>query len=362
MGYALSSDFEASLTGRRVLVTGHSGFAGGWLVVWLRAIGCDVFGLALPPTTRPNLFTAAGIAEQMRSQFADVRDAAVVARAIADIQPDVIFHLAAQALVSRGFAEPLETLETNVMGTAHVLEAARSVPAVKAVVCITTDKVYADREWSWAYRENDALGGKDPYSASKACAELVASCYAATLATRGNGCLIATARGGNIIGGGDWSEDRIVPDFVRAVVSGQPLRLRSPDAVRPWQHVLALVHGCVVLAARLLDVGALFAGGWNLGPPDRDAVPVATLVDMLAKAWARPQLASDRPSFPETHFLHLDSTRARTQLGWRPPLDVDRAVRLSGEWYRDYYAKPSAALELTMAQIDEYRRVIACEQ
>jgi CDP-glucose 4,6-dehydratase len=348
--------FEATLAGRRALVTGHTGFTGGWLAMWLRGIGCEVTGLALAPETEPNLFSAAKVADHLESRIGDIRDFAVVRRAFEDARPTVVFHLAAQPLVSRAFALPLETFATNVIGTAHVLEAARLCASVKAVVCVTTDKVYADRDWEWGYREIDRLGGRDPYAASKTCAELVAGSYRAALVSRGNGCLIATARGGNIIGGGDWSDDRIVPDFVRAVFSSTPLILRSPAAVRPWQHVLALVHGYVLVAARLLEGGLEFADAWNFGPRESEAVPVEVLVDRLGKIWKRPQIGHRKSEFPETRFLGLDSTRARTVLGWRPPLDFDATVRLTAEWYRDFHTQPSSAPQVTAGQIDGYRR------
>jgi CDP-glucose 4,6-dehydratase len=348
--------FEAALAAQRVLVTGHTGFTGGWLALWLRAIGCEVTGLALPPDGEPNLFSCARIGAQLSSRFGDIRDFATVKQAMEAARPSVVFHLAAQPLVSRGFADPLETFATNVIGTAHVLEAARLQADVKAVVCVTTDKVYADHDRQEGHRESDRLGGRDPYAASKAAAELVAACYRDTMAGRGNRVLIATARGGNIIGGGDWSRDRIVPDFVRATVSGTPLTLRNPDAVRPWQHILALVHGYLVLASRLIEGDAGCADAWNFGPRDGDAVPVQALVDQLGKIWRRPEINLATGTFPETHFLHLDSTKARSQLGWQPALDFADAVTLTAEWYREFHARPSSAAELTAAQIDRYRQ------
>ena len=356
--WLLSLDFEAPLRGKRVFVTGHTGFTGGWLVTWLKRLGCDVAGLALAPVTEPNLFTAAHIADGINSVVGDIRDLAVVRSAIDRHRPAVIFHLAAQPLVSRSFVDPVETFSTNAIGTVNVLEAARLSPDVKAIVCITTDKVYRDQDWSWGYREIDPLGGKDPYSASKACAELIAGSYRATLAARGNGVLIANARGGNIIGGGDWLADRIVPDFVRAVISKTPISLRNPEAVRPWQHVMALAHGYLVLAARLLEGDENAADNWNFGPSHDDAKPVRQLVEQLSAAWTRPKIVYAKAGFPETRLLHLDSTKARSLLRWCPPLTFDQTVQLTAEWYRGFSAQPAQARQLTAQQIDRYRESI----
>lgn len=351
-------DFEALLRGQRVFVTGHTGFTGGWLVTWLKKLGCGVGGLGLAPITEPNLFTVADVADGIVSEIGDIRDLSVVRAAIDRHRPTVIFHLAAQPLVSRSFVDPIETFSTNAMGTANVLEAARLSSTTKAVVCITTDKVYRDQDWCWGYREVDPLGGKDPYSASKACAELIAGSYRATLAARGNGVLIANARGGNIIGGGDWSADRIVPDFVRAVQSNEPISLRNPEAVRPWQHVMALVHGYLTLAGRLLQGDRGAANNWNFGPSQDDAKPVRTLVERLSAAWTCPEVVYAAGSFPETRFLHLDSTKARAELGWRPPLTFDQTVRMTAEWYRDFSSQPAQARQLIIRQIDSYRESI----
>lgn len=350
--------FEAALHGERIFVTGHTGFTGGWLVTWLKRIGCDVAGLALEPATEPNLFTAANVAEGIESTIGDIRDLATVRAAVERHRPSTIIHLAAQPLVSRSFVDPIETFATNALGTVNVLETARVTPGVKAVVCITTDKVYRDQDWVWGYRELDPLGGKDPYSASKACAELVAASYRATLAERGNGVLIANARGGNIIGGGDWSADRIVPDFVRAVTTRQPISLRSPGAVRPWQHVLALVHGYLVLAARLLAGDRVAADNWNFGPRDDAARTVGDLVEQLGAAWTRPEIGYTRGSFPETRFLHLDSTKARTLLDWVPPLSFADTIELTAGWYRDFAANAADAAQITVRQIEQYREVV----
>ncbi|WP_298258664.1 CDP-glucose 4,6-dehydratase [Bradyrhizobium sp.] len=351
-------DFEAPLKAERIFVTGHTGFTGGWLVSWLKRIGCDVAGLALAPNTEPSLFAAADIANGMASDIGDIRDFKTVRTAIERHRPSVIIHLAAQPLVSKSFDDPLETFATNALGTAHVLEAARLTPGVKAVVCITTDKVYRDQDRVWGYREQDPLGGKDPYSASKACAELVAASYRATLTERGNGVLIANARGGNIIGGGDWSADRIVPDFARAVTTGLPINLRNPAAVRPWQHVMALVHGYLVLAARLLGGDRVAADNWNFGPGDEASRTVGDLVEQLATVWTRPAITYAAGSFPETRFLHLDSTKARTLIGWAPPLSFAETVRLTADWYREFAADPAKAAQITARQIEQYREVV----
>jgi len=348
--------FEDAIRGRRVWLSGHTGFTGGWFVLWLKTLGCRVSGLALAPDTEPNLFTAARIADGIDSEIGDIRDFGTVRASIERARPEVIFHVAAQPLVSRSFAEPVETIATNVLGTAHVLEAARQVPGVKAAVCVTTDKVYADLNAGSGYREDDRLGGKDPYAASKVGAEMVAGCYAATLSARGNGCRIATARGGNIIGGGDWSQDRIVPDFVRALVSSRPLVLRRPEAVRPWQHVLALVHGYLALAARLLDDKSGDVSAYNFGPTEGEIVTVRELVGRLCSNWTSPALEFVEGSFPETQVLQVDSAKARRELGWRPPLSLDDTIGLTAAWYRDFYARPEAARDLTMAQIEDYRR------
>ena len=350
------AEVEGSFRGRRILVTGHTGFTGGWLCLWLKSLGAEVTGLSLLPNTEPNLFTDADVKQGMTSIIGDIRDFSVVADAVRRTQPDVIFHLAAQPLVSRAFDDPLETFATNVLGTAHVMEAARSTPGVKALVCVTTDKVYKDQSWPWGYREVDTLGGKDPYSASKACTELVAATYYATLASRGNGLRIATARGGNIIGGGDWSENRIVPDFMRAMSAEKPLTIRNPDAVRPWQHVLALVHGYLMLADRLLHTDTDLS--WNFGPRSDEAKSVGELLSALQSAWKELRIERVPGGFPETHFLHLDSTKAKRELGWLPGVDFNRTIEFTVDWYRCYIENgPQSTRAITLEQIDHYRKL-----
>jgi CDP-glucose 4,6-dehydratase len=354
-------DFEHSLAGRRVFVTGHTGFTGGWACLWLRQIGCAVAGFSLPPETNPSLFAAANIAGDVTSSFGDICDYEALRRALSEAEPDLVLHLAAQPLVRRSYREPLRTFMVNAQGTAHVLEAARSVKSVRGVLCITTDKVYENREWEWPYRENDPLGGRDPYSASKAAAEMVARSYAVSYShATGEGPAVAVARGGNIIGGGDWSEDRLVPDFARAVIAGSDLEIRYPDATRPWQHVLALVQGYLTILAGLTsDHPGSVARAWNLGPSDGQQHSVRDVLELLSTFWVRPSLkfASKQPH--EAQALALDSSLARNLLGWRTSWDTTRVVAETAAWYRDYYADPSSARALTLAQIDAWRAELA---
>lgn len=353
----LKLDFENSLAGKKIFVTGHTGFTGGWACLWLKSIGADIAGYSLEPDTKPSLFEATRLAEDRQSTFGDICDYNSLYGAISNFQPDLILHLAAQPLVRRSYREPLRTFLVNAQGTAHVLEAARSVKSVKGVLCITTDKVYKNNEWPWPYRENDPLGGKDPYSASKAAAEMVIQSYAASYPwSDGQGPAIATARGGNIIGGGDWSEDRLIPDFVRAVVQGHALTLRYPDATRPWQHVLALVHGYLVILSGLAsgDPGRV-AKAWNLGPQDARQYSVRDVLELMSHSWKRPALEYMDNPLPEAQALALDSSLARNQLGWSPAWDTERVVRETAAWYRDYYANPDSARAITIAQINAWR-------
>jgi CDP-glucose 4,6-dehydratase len=347
--------FEQVLLGKKVLVTGHTGFTGSWLCLWLSTLGCKVSGFSLAPNTKPSLFEAANVGDGVNSMIGDLRDMGAVTEAVSRAQADIIFHLGAQPLVSRSFDDPIESYAVNALGTAHVLEAARHSPSVKAVVCITTDKVYDDQDWDWGYRETDPLGGKDPYSASKACAELIVSSYRRTMMARGNGALVGVARGGNIIGGGDWAENRIVPDFVRAIDEGAPLVIRHPEAVRPWQHVMALVHGYLVLGAKLLEGDASCAKSYNFGPSTNEAKSVGDLLTGLIAHWKDPGVNLAPSGFPETRFLHVDSSVARRTLGWAPPIGFDDTMRLTAHWYKDYYANPLGARAATLSQIEDYR-------
>ena len=344
--------------GKRVFLTGHTGFKGTWLALWLRRLGADVTGFALPPD-HPSLAEDAGIEHRITSIRGDIRDRAALAGAFEATNPEIVLHLAAQALVRLSYQQPVETFATNVMGTAHVLEAARQAPCVRALVSVTTDKCYENREWVWPYRETDALGGHDPYSASKACAELVTAAWRRSflsLERPGKPLLaVATARAGNVIGGGDWSLDRLVPDCVRAFAAGQTVQIRSPHATRPWQHVLEPLCGYLLLAERLWTAGQNFAEAWNFGPAMDDVQPVSTVVQLLAQAWGGDATwhISEGPHPHEAGFLAVDPSLARKRLGWRPRLQLESALEWTGRWYRQHAAGTDAA-RLVAADIERY--------
>ena len=355
------TDFEAVLKDRKVLVTGHTGFTGGWACLWLQSLGATVSGYSLPPETHPSLFAVAGVESAIaESTFGDICEYEQLLNAMRAFEPELVLHLAAQPLVRRSYREPLRTFQVNAQGTAHVLEAARTT-GVRGVVCVTTDKVYSNNEWPWPYRENDPLGGKDPYSASKAAAEMVIQSYAASFPyLDGKGPAIATARGGNIVGGGDWSEDRLVPDFVRSVGSGATLTLRYPDATRPWQHVLSLVHGYLMLMAKLAGPNPMaFARAWNLGPQDPRQYSVREVFELMGNAWKFPLIEYMNNPLPEAGALALDSSIARNLLGWIPPWDTPRVIAQTANWYQAYTHDPEQAKTITLAQIDAYRRALA---
>ncbi|ORW91937.1 CDP-glucose 4,6-dehydratase [Mycobacterium sp. IEC1808] len=325
--------FGAAYRGRRVLVTGHTGFKGSWLCMWLQALGAEVTGVGLDPWTEPSHWDLLKLSIEDRR--VDVRDEAAVRKVFAEAKPEMVFHLAAQPLVRRSYREPVTTWATNVMGTVNVLEAVRHTPEVRAVVAITSDKCYENREWPWAYRERDRLGGHEPYSASKAAAELVSASYRAALLQDPSAPLLATARGGNVIGGGDWSEDRLVPDLARSVAAGEPLIIRSPHATRPWQHVLDLLSGYLLLGQRLLARDTTCATAWNFGPDEAGNRTVEHVLGHLARAW--PQIRWEVTSSPQPHeagLLHLDSAKARMHLGWRPVWDLEKTVHHTASWYR----------------------------
>ena len=343
---------------RRVFVTGHTGFKGSWLTAWLRSCDARVTGYALAPETQPNLFEAAGLETGIRSVLGDVRDADAVRSALSSSGADVVFHLAAQSLVRESYERPVDTYAINVMGTVNLLEAVRMTDGVRAVVVVTSDKCYENREWAWAYRENEPLGGHDPYSNSKACAELVTAAYRKSF-FHGGGPAVATARAGNVIGGGDWAKDRLVPDLLRAFEAGEPAAIRNARAVRPWQHVLEPLHGYLMLAEALVDLPA-FADAWNFGPNENDVRPVHWVADALAERWGRGASWRDDAATDAVHeamILKLDSSRARGSLGWKPRLTIEQALHWVVDWQRRFLEAPKRALDVTLEQIERYEAV-----
>ena len=344
-----------------MLVTGLTGFKGLWLGTWLEALGAQVSGLALPP--EPAVAAGwPGLDRVLPCRLGDVRDFGTVSAALRDFRPEVVFHLAAQPLVRRSYAEPVETFATNVMGTAHVLEAARCAGGVRAVVVITTDKCYENVGRQHSYAEADPLGGHDPYSASKACAEIVTAAYRRSYENEPGQPRIASARAGNVIGGGDWSEDRIVPDLVRGLIARRPVVLRRPEAVRPWLHVLEALSGYLMLGARLANEGGSFASAWNFGPPVADAVSVRELARHVVGCWGEGELVEQAvASGPhEARYLMLDATKAAAELGWRPLLTVRERAAWTVEWYRAWRDRPDSAWASARAQVGRYQE--CCER
>jgi CDP-glucose 4,6-dehydratase len=344
---------EAFWHGRRVLVTGHTGFKGSWLCLRLAGLGAEVAGFSDGVPTSPSLYETAGVEAVLTSIEGDVRELESVRRAFVEQRPEIVFHLAAQSLVRRSFANPVATYETNVLGTANALEAVRATESVRAVVVVTSDKVYAPTPGR-RHREGDPLGGEDPYSSSKASAELVTDAYRSSFFAGADAPAVATARAGNVIGGGDWATDRLIPDTVAALVAGEPLELRYPNAVRPWQHVLDALEGYLLLAERLRHDRSA-ADGWNFGPEHTEARTVEWVVGRVAELWGAPLpiAAPAGPQPPEAASLELDPGRARSELGWRPRWDLERALRATAEWYRRHAAGESAR-DLTLEQIESF--------
>lgn len=340
--------------GKRVFLTGHTGFKGGWLSLWLQQLGAEVTGYALQPPTTPSLFEVADVARDMTSVIGDIRDAAAVNKALCEASPDIVIHMAAQPLVRYSYANPVETYATNVMGTVHVLEAARQAGTVRALVNITSDKCYDNKEWVWGYREGEPMGGHDPYSSSKGCAELVTSAYRSSFC-QDSGLALATARAGNVIGGGDWATDRLVPDILRAFEGNRPVVIRNPHAVRPWQHVLEPLSGYLALAERLYTEGQAWAEGWNFGPHDDDARPVQWIVERMVRLWGDGATwqwdDGDHPH--EAHYLKLDISKAKARLGWSPRWDLAKALQNVIIWHQDWLAGKDVKT-LCMEQIRHY--------
>ena len=351
--------------GRRVLLTGHTGFKGSWLALWLSRLGAKVRGYSLDPCTEPNMFTLASVGSTVEDVRGDIRDYPKLENSVRDFAPEVVFHMAAQPIVRRSFADAVGTYATNVLGTVHVLEAVRQTPSVTAVVSITTDKVYQNREWVWPYRETDALGGYDPYASSKACAEIVCATYRSSFFStdrvQERHVALATARAGNVIGGGDWSEDRLIPDLVRGFFSGKPVLIRRPNAVRPWQHVLEPLRGYLMLAERLLALDTRFASAYNFGPGDDDTWPVERIANKWVQiwgdgaSWARDSDAGAH----EAHHLRLDASKARMELGWEPKLKIETALEWTIAWYRAWSRGENMA-NFTAKQIEDYGKLWSC--
>jgi CDP-glucose 4,6-dehydratase len=347
--------------GKAVLLTGHTGFKGSWLSLWLQSMGANVTGYALQPPTTPSLFVAAKVAEGMKSIEGDIRDYAALSAAFKQCQPEIVIHMAAQPLVRYSYANPVETYTTNVMGTVNLLEAVRSTGSVKAVVNVTSDKCYENREWVWGYRENEAMGGYDPYSSSKGCAELVTAAYRNSYfhpeKYLSHGVALASGRAGNVIGGGDWADDRLIPDIMRAITQGKPVNIRNPHAIRPWQHVLEPLAGYLQLAQKLHEEGAAYGEGWNFGPNEEDARPVQWIVEQLTRAWGEGASwvldGGDHPH--EAHYLKLDCSKAKVRLDWQPRWHLEETLGAIVDWHRAHRENKSMR-EFSLAQIQSFGR------
>jgi CDP-glucose 4,6-dehydratase len=331
--------------GKRVFLTGHTGFKGGWLALWLQEMGATVTGFALAPSTTPSLFDVGSVAQGMTSIIGDIRDLAALTAAMAQAKPDIVLHLAAQPLVRYSYDAPVETFATNVMGTVHLLEAMRTCGGIKACVVVSSDKCYENREWAWGYRENEAMGGYDPYSASKGCTELVTAAYRSSYFNPAryaeHGLALGSGRAGNVIGGGDWAADRLVPDLLGAFERKEVAVLRNPGAIRPWQHVLEPLSGYLVLAQRLYEDGAQFAEGWNFGPADADAQPVSWIAERMTQCWAdgaQYRIEANAAAPHEAHYLKLDCSKARADLSWTPRWSLARALDEVVGWHREFLA------------------------
>lgn len=346
--------------GKRVFITGHTGFKGSWLSLWLQQLGAAVTGYSLAPPTSPSLFEAAHVADGMVSLFGDIRDLNALKSAMQRSQPEIVIHMAAQSLVRLSYNQPAETYATNVMGTVHLLESVRHTPGVRAVVNITTDKCYENKEWEWGYREDEPMGGYDPYSNSKGCAELVTSAYRSSYFNADtysiHGVALASARAGNVIGGGDWAKDRLIPDILAAFEKSQPVEIRNPHAIRPWQYVMEPLRGYLMLAERLYSDGPAFAGGWNFGPHTDDAKPVDWIVCEMAKRWSAEARWEVNPGVHqhEAHYLKLDISKAGHRLKWQPITRLPGALGLVIDWAKARLDGANVR-DLTMSQIRTYQ-------
>ncbi len=346
-------------TNRRVLITGHTGFKGSWLCLLLHKLGADVYGYALDPPTSPSLFEEARIGELMTSFIGDIRDYDHLLKVMQQVQPEIVIHMAAQPLVRESYKIPVETYAINVMGTVHLLEACRNTKSVKAIVNVTTDKCYENKEWHWGYRENEPMGGYDPYSNSKGCSELVTSSYRNSYFNPAkyadHGVAVASARAGNVIGGGDWADDRLIPDFIRAITHGEEVQIRSPFAIRPWQHVLEPLTGYLTLAAKLFTEGAPYAQGWNFGPDDRDARNVEWITNTICELWGEGASFSidTNPQPHEANYLKLDCSKAKAELGWYPKWNIETTLKSIVDWNKAYLSGINMRI-VTENQIKKY--------
>ena len=342
-----------------VLLTGHTGFKGSWLSLWLQSMGAKVVGYALAPPTTPSLFVAANVAEGMVSIESDIRDFPALSAAFEKYQPEIVIHMAAQPLVRYSYAHPIETYSTNVMGAVHLLEAARLTKSVRAIVNVTSDKCYENREWAWGYRENEPMGGYDPYSNSKGCSELVTSAYRNSYfhpeKYKEHGVALASGRAGNVIGGGDWAEDRLIPDVMHAITQGKPVNIRNPYAIRPWQHVLEPLSGYLMLAQKLFENGAVYGEGWNFGPNDEDAKPVQWIVEKLTESWGNgASWVLDGGEHPhEAHYLKLDCSKAKARLDWHPRWHLEDTLDAIIDWHHAYQ-KGKEIRVFSLGQIQQY--------
>lgn len=348
--------FEAELAGKRIFVTGHTGFTGSWSSIWLSSIGADVLGYSLPPENAPNLYTETNVEQLVVERIADIRDFNSLKESMASFEPDLVLHLAAQPLVRKSYRKPRETFEINAQGTANVLDAARLIPSIKGILCITTDKVYKNVETDYRYTESDELGGKDPYSASKAAAEIIISSYRESFGV-GNGLTISVARGGNIIGGGDWSEDRLIPDYVRAFGSKAEMQVRFPDATRPWQHVLSLIDGYFTILAGMLGPDAhKFDRAFNLGPLEAKSYSVSSVLSLLSAELPGVKIKNYKSDLHEAGQLGLDSTLATSTFGWNPSWNTHQVIEKTATWYKDFLTKTKPAHELCLDQIESWKQ------
>jgi len=352
-------DLKSIYKNRKVLITGHTGFKGSWLTILLNWLGAEVYGYALEPPTNPSFFDLANIKELTTSHISDIRDLGAIKKVVKNTQPEIVIHMAAQPLVRDSYIRPVETYETNVMGTVNLLEACRYSDSVRAIVNITTDKCYDNKEWHWGYREDDSIGGYDPYSNSKGCSELVSSAFRNSFYNPKNysihGVLVASARAGNVIGGGDWAKDRLIPDFIRAISNGETLKIRSPFAIRPWQHVLEPLAGYLILAGRLYSGDESFANGWNFGPDDSDAKNVEWITRNLCELWGEgANYEIDKNPQPhEANYLKLDCSKAKAELGWFPNWNILKALEAVVEWNKSWQYGANM-LQVTIKQIEKY--------